>query len=82
MPAHLLHLLQPLNVGYFSPLKSAYRCLITENARLSINHINKPEFLSVYKQARTEALSAANIYSGFTATGLVPFKLDKVLSRL
>ena len=80
MPVYSSHLLQPLDVGCFSSLKSAYCCLIAENARLGINHIDKPEFFSVYKQVCMEALLAANICSGFAVTGLVPFKLDEVLS--
>ena len=82
IPSHSSHLLQPLDVGCFSPLKAAYRRLVAENARLGINHVDKPEFLSIYKQARIEALSADNIHSGFRATGLVPLDPEQVLSRL
>lgn len=82
MPAHSSHLLQPLNVGCFSPLKAAYRRLVAENVRLGINHVDKPKFLSIYKQARIEALSTDNIRSGFMATGLVPLDSEQVLSRL
>jgi hypothetical protein len=82
MPAHSSYLLQPLDVGCFSPLKAAYRRLVAENARLGINYVDKPEFLSIYKQARIEALSADNIYSSFMVTGLVPLDPEQVLSRL
>ena len=33
MPAHILHLLQPLDVGCFSPLKRVYGCEVQELAR-------------------------------------------------
>jgi DDE superfamily endonuclease len=82
MPAHSSYLLQPLDIGCFSPLKAAYRRLVAENGRLSINYIDKPEFLSIYKQARIKALLVDNIRSGFTATGLIPLDLEQVLSRL
>lgn len=82
MPPHSSHLLQPLDVGCFSPLKTAYRRQVAENAKLGINHVDKPEFLSIYKEARAEALSAENIRSGFRATGLVPIDPEQVLSRL
>ncbi|KAF2785424.1 CENP-B protein, partial [Melanomma pulvis-pyrius CBS 109.77] len=39
MPPYLLHLLQPLNVGCFSPLKRAYRRQIKSLIRSHINHV-------------------------------------------
>ncbi len=57
MPAHSSHLLQPLDVGCFSTLKRSYRRLVGEYIRLGVNHIDKTEFLPLFKQARAEALS-------------------------
>lgn len=57
VPAHSLHLLQPLDVGCFSPLKRAYGSQIAEFIRLGINHVDKAEFLLASKQARINALS-------------------------
>ena len=82
MPVHSSHLLQPLDVGCFSPLKSAYRRLVTEGARVGINHIDKSEFLSIYTRAHTETLSTSNIRSGFRAKGLLPLNAEEVLARL
>ena len=66
IPAHSSHLLQPLDVGgCFSLLKSAYRRLVVDGARVGINHVDKSEFLSIYTHARTETLSASNIRNGF-----------------
>ena len=82
MPAHLSHLLQPLDVGCFLVLKQSYGHLIEQKMSLSINYIDKQEFLPLYQQARMEALHENNIYSGFIATGLIPYKLDRVLLLL
>jgi hypothetical protein len=41
--------------------------------QLDIHYITKLDFIMVYPTARTEALTASNIHSGFTATGLVLF---------
>ena len=65
MPAHSSHLLQPLDVGCFSLLKSTYRYPVAEGARVGINHIDKSEFLSIYARTHTETLSTSNIRSGF-----------------
>ncbi|RJE17421.1 hypothetical protein PHISCL_10242, partial [Aspergillus sclerotialis] len=81
LPPHSSHLLQPLDVGCFSPLKVAYGRKIQDCIRLGINHINKTEFLHVYQQIR-HVLSTANIRSGFLATGLVPYDPKRVLDKL
>ena len=82
MPAHSSHLLQPLDVGLFSPLKTTYGRKIGDSIRLGINHIDKEEFLTVYGQIRPAAFSESNIKSSFAAAGLVPYNPDRVLSRL
>ena len=82
MPPHSSHLLQPLDVGCFSPLKRSYGQQVENRIRLGINHIDKLEFLAMYKQARTDTMIKFNVRSGFAATGLVPYDPDRVLSRL
>ena len=82
MPPHSSHLLQPLDVGCFAPLKKAYGRQIADNTRLGINHIDKLEFLLAFERAHKEALSSSNIRSGFAATGLIPYDPSRVLSRL
>jgi hypothetical protein len=82
MPPHSSHLLQPLDVSCFSPLKQAYRKEVEKKMGLGINHIDKDEFLTIYSRVRTEALNEKNIQSGFRATGLVPYDPEQVLSRL
>ena len=56
MPVHLLYLLQPLDVGCFLVLKQLYGRLVKEIISYSINHINKHEFLPLYRQARQAVL--------------------------
>jgi hypothetical protein len=82
MPAHSSHLLQPLNIGCFSPLKQAYGHLVKELIGCGVNHINKHEFLPLYRQARQTALHQNNIQAGFAATSLIPYSPDRVLSQL
>ena len=52
MPLHTSHLLQPLDVGVFSPLKRAYRKLVKGIMVAGNNHINKEDFLHLYPSAR------------------------------
>ena len=82
MPAHSSHLLQPLDVGCFSVLKQAYGRLVEQLMARGVNHIDKHEFLPLYRQARQAALHQGNIQAGFAATGLVPYSPDRVLAQL
>ena len=82
MPPRSSHLLQPLDVGCFSPLKRAYGHQVEICMQLGRNHIDKLDFLEAFKPARAAALSSSIIRSGFAAAGLVPYNPERVLSRL
>ena len=82
MPAHTSHILQPLDVSCFGPLKKAYGSQIERKMRLGINHITKEEFLPAFFAAHQQAMTTETITSGFKATGLVPFNPERVLAEL
>ena len=82
IPPYSLYLLQPLNVGYFSPLKRAYKYQVGTYMQLERNYIDKFDFLEAFKPTRAATLILSNIRSGFAAVGLVPHDPERVLSRL
>ena len=82
MLSHSSHLLQPLDVGCFSPLKRAYGDQISGLARNGINHITELEFLPAFSAAFSKVFSKENICSSFRGAGLVPFDPEAVLSKL
>ena len=82
MPSHSSHLLQPLDVRCFAPLKRAYSRFVSDLARASYNHIDKLDFLAEYPQARIEAFKPQTIQTSFAATGITPFDPERVLSKL
>lgn len=82
MPAHSSHLLQPLDVGCFAPLKKAYGKQVEELMRSHINHITKLEFLPAFKVAFEATFTKQNITGGFRGAGLVPLDPEAVISRL
>jgi DDE superfamily endonuclease len=82
MPAHTSHLLQPLDVSCFSPLKRFYGLKVQDLVRCGIQHIDKDDFLEIYCKIRPIALTKDNIRSGFQATGLIPYAPERVLSSL
>jgi hypothetical protein len=67
MPPHSSHLLQPLDVGCFSPLKRSYGRQVEERVRSGTHHIDKVEFLTLYQIARQHALTTPTVQSGFKA---------------
>ena len=82
MPTHSSHLLQPLDVSCYSPLKRAYGREIAELARLQVYHIDKLEFLNIYPRIRPVVFIEQNIRAGFKATGLILYNPQRVLSSL
>ncbi|RJE18836.1 Pogo transposable element [Aspergillus sclerotialis] len=82
MPPHSSHLLQPLDIGCFAPLKRAYGGIIEAKTRCNINHIDKLDFLAAFPKARTEAFKPVTIQNAFAAAGLVPYNPDRVISTL
>lgn len=84
LPPHTSHVLQPLDLSVFSPLKHFYRkevgflSLLTDSSP-----VGKQNFLLCYHKAREQALSSSNIKGGWKASGLWPVSIAKpLLSRL
>jgi DDE superfamily endonuclease len=82
MPTHSSHLLQPLDVSCFAPLKRAYGGLVERNMLCGIDHIDKLDFLAAYLEARIKAFKDASIQNSFKATGLIPFDPTSVLTKV
>lgn len=82
MPPHSSHLLQPLDVGCFGPLKQSYGREIEALMRMHITHISKLEFLSAFRTAFFHTFTEKNIKAGFIGSGLVPYDPERVLSKL
>jgi hypothetical protein len=82
MPPHSSHLLQPLNVGCFSPLKRVYGDEINSLSQYSTKKIKKEAFLPAFKAAFEKLMTKENICAGFRGAGLVLHNLEAVISKL
>ncbi|OCK72679.1 hypothetical protein K432DRAFT_315821, partial [Lepidopterella palustris CBS 459.81] len=60
---YLTHKLQPLNVGYFRPLKHYYSVEVDNFCRYSHTGVNKKYFIKLYLVARAKAFTRKTIYS-------------------
>jgi hypothetical protein len=82
MPSHSSHILQPLDVVCFSPLKLKYSQRVRDLARRRVFHINKEGFLPAFKDAFFDVFTYDNCKKAFEASGLVPVNAQVVLDRL
>ena len=82
LPPHASHLLQPLDVGCFGPLKTAYGKEIEKFIKAHITHITKTEFLIAFHAAHLAAITPRNIQGGFKGSGLYPLDPESIISKL
>ena len=67
MPPYLSHLLQPLNIACFAPLKRRYGDVISGLARNRTHYISKETFLPAFKTAFEQTITVDNIRAAFRA---------------
>jgi hypothetical protein len=82
LPAHTTHILQPADVGLFSPLQTYYGQYVDRISRYQHAYIDKSCFLAGYSEARKKAYTWENILSAFATAGLVPFDPEHAYKRL
>jgi hypothetical protein len=82
MPPHSSHLLQPLDIGCFGPLKKSYGKQIEGYIRGNQTHITKEDFFPAFQAAFQEAITPENIQGGFRGAGIRPFSPGRVLEGL
>jgi hypothetical protein len=81
LPPHSTHILQPLDIGIFSPLAKAYKKRIQQHSIFGTERITNEQFLAFFQLARQEAMSLKNIASAWRAAGLKPFNPSPILQK-
>jgi len=82
LPPHTTHLLQPLDVGCFQPLKHYHSRTIDWASRSGATDIRKTDFLATLTQIRQQTFTEHTIKSGWKRTGLAPFSPEQVIGPL
>ena len=78
LPAHTSHILQPLDVGVFSPMSTYYA---QEVNKLRVP-VDKDLFPNLLARAHTKAFTLENIQAGFRAPGIHPYNPSVILNTL
>jgi hypothetical protein len=78
LPPHSTHVLQPLDVGIFSPLAKAYKILVQESAVFGATYVDNTTFLRTFQEARKTI--PKNIPGAWRGAGLVPYNPEKILA--
>jgi DDE superfamily endonuclease len=82
LPPHTTHLLQPLDVGIFAALATAYKAGVRERSKYIVSYnIDKLEFLEILSGARDKAITPLNIEKAWAGVGLEPYDPEIVMKR-
>jgi hypothetical protein len=82
LPPHTSHVLQPLDVGIFKPLKTYLSSKLDPTIRTQVARLQKPEWVDAYVEARAAAFTPGNIWRAWRGAGLFPFNPDRVLRHI
>lgn len=78
-PSHTTHLLQPLDVCVFQPLKHYHSEAVNEAISTGDETFSKTEFLAAFNTFRAKAFKSTTIVSAWKKTGLIPYNPEIVL---
>ena len=81
-PPHTTRLLQPLDVGIFSPEAHWISVALDEAVYTRVSSISPLELLQIVLTARTRALRSDNIFSAWRESGISPHRPQIVLEKL
>ena len=84
LPPHSTHRLQPLDIGLFQLLSTAYSNQINSliSKGLGLVSMSKRSFWRLFHAAWLEAFTEANITSAFQKAGIWPFSPQYILSTI
>lgn len=82
LPSHTTHILQPLDVGCFQPLKWYHWCCLDWAARTGSKDISKADFMATLEEIRRLTFTRTTILSGWRRTVISPYNPEFVLAQL
>lgn len=81
LPSNTTHVLQPLDVGVYGPLKQAWKKILADFKRQTrAANISKEEFPNLVAQLWSASFKPQHLQGGFRESGLFPFRCDAIPS--
>jgi hypothetical protein len=78
LPAHTSHVLQPLDISCFGPLKTKWnKSLIKEQRQNGHKTLSKSQFVDLVCNVWEQSLTKENVQSGFNSRGIFPVDRTK-----
>ena len=81
LPPHTSHALQPLDVGVFKSVKTAWRLIVDEQYQYKGKKLTKLNFPRLLAKLWTH-LEGANLVAGFKRSGMFPFNRHAVDDKI
>ena len=79
LPLNLTHIMQPLDISVFRPLKQAHSKILKEYKTATLaGNISKAVLPSLLNQLWDMSFKPSHLYSGFQATGIHPLKREAI----
>ena len=79
LPAHSSHITQPLDVGFYGPLKQAWKKAAVEYSSNNIGKsVTKQTFSRVFKGAWENTVKASTIINSFRTAGIFPVDFSAI----
>ena len=79
LAAHASHLLQPLDVSVFGPVKTKWRSVLNDHCKANgFKDVAKHHFPALMKNVVENSFQKENARSGFEAAGLYPLNRAKI----
>ena len=82
LPSHSTHLLQPLDVGCFQPLKHYHGEAIASEVRAGADTFTRQDFLFALRDIRKKTFTKKTIIHVWKKSGCHPINADVVIDRL
>ncbi len=82
LPPHTSHILQPLDVSCFSPLKHYHSLGVMNSVQQSTTTFDKVDFLLQFPTIRINVFKDANLKSAFSNTGPILFRPKLVVDQI
>jgi hypothetical protein len=79
---HSIHLIQPLDVGVFQPLKGAYSRVLEIEVRAGETVFGKAEFMKKLYKIRVNGIKRYTIITSWGKVELIPYNPEIVLSKI